>query len=186
MNQIKKEFSAITVDHVEPHTFKPEQSQAQIRQVVTTTYPSQVVGNSATDSLFDIKEFKLKDGQSFSSKRVAWIPVPNGTSVEQVKKILSTLPRARIYRMISNELDDVLTEEQKQAHGSGLVDLETLENGRRVCDSNGDPVSPEQFFQNFFTKDYTSLSETDENGDYDYRTQKKSVVAKETSLLSGV
>lgn len=151
-SQIQQTESPITVDNVGPSAFKKGVDQAQLRQTVLTIYPSARVTNSLTSGLFESGDFKLPAGQSFSSTRVTWIPVPKGTTLAQVEKELSRNPKARIARVISNNLEDILTEEQKNAVATGLVTLEKLEEKHVVKDASGNEVSPRQYRQNFFSK----------------------------------
>ena len=157
-DQITRTFGPITVDNVTPHTYKAGISQAQLRQVVTTTYPSVRVGNSKSDSLFAVDAFNLPAGQSFESTRVTWTNVPNGTTVEQVTEILAATPNARIYRQISHKVEDVMTDEQKQAVTAGLRTIEEFQDQlrvRRVNENTGEIEEIEgkpQYRQNFFSK----------------------------------
>jgi len=165
--EIKIEFGTLGVDSVSPHAYKNGISSAQLRQVVKTTYPSIRVGNSRTSSLFAQEAFNLESGQAYESTRVTWINVPNGTTVEQVVAQLRNHPGARIYRVISNNVEEVLTDEQKQAVQAGLTTLATFEEKLRVrrTDANGNVVDiegPAQYRQHFFS--------TTAKADEDYRT----------------
>lgn len=151
-SQIQQTETPITVDSVSPNAFKKGVDQAQIRQTVMTIYPSTRVTNSLTSGLFNSGDFKLPAGKSFESTRITWIPVPQGTTLAQVEKELSKNPKARIARVISNNLEDVLTEEQKNAVATGLTTLSTLEEKHLVKDASGIAVSPRQYRQNFFSK----------------------------------
>lgn len=148
---MKTSFSAISVDNVSENTYKKGIFQAQIRQVVTTEYPSMRVGNSASDLLFSESAFNIPAGQTYNSTRVTWIPVPAGTTKEQVEARLATVPDARIYRVISNKIEDVLTAEQNQAINAGLRTLESFKDSLIVRDSAGNAVTPVQYRQNFFS-----------------------------------
>ena len=148
---MKTSFSAISVDNVSENTYKKGIFQAQIRQTVTTEYPSMRVGNSASDLLFSESAFNIPAGQTYTSTRVTWIPVPAGTTKEQVEARLATVPDARIYRVISNKIEDVLTAEQNQAVNAGLRTLESFKDSLMVRDSEGKAVTPVQYRQNFFS-----------------------------------
>lgn len=135
---IKKEYGKITVDSVAPHKFKSSIDQAQIRQVVAKIYPSATVGNNKQDSLFDVEEFGIEDGQRFESTRVTWIDIPKGTTKEQVEAMLAKLPDACIYQEVSDSA--ILTDNQERALEAGLADLETYEKAQLVRDENGNEV----------------------------------------------
>lgn len=178
---MKKEFSKITVDSV-GESLKKAVDQAQIRQKVTTVYPAAKVGNSAASALFGVDEYGLPDGQEYTSERVTWIDIPKGYTKEQVAKRLKELPKARIYRKISNNLMDVLTEEQKSMISNGTLKLSEVEDKRTVRNSEGDIVMPLQYAQNFFNDGSAGIKE-----DEDYRTSVKSstfIPVKEEDLHS--
>lgn len=137
-NGIKLSFGAITVDSVKPDQFKDGLGSAQIRQIVTKTYPAASVGNSMQDSLFGAAELGIEDGKSFDEKRITWIAVPLGTTEEQVGAHLAKYPNARIYKVLS--MEPILTDGQEYAIEAGLTDLETIANKQIVCDSEGTPA----------------------------------------------
>lgn len=151
-NQIKKEYGEITVDSVGPNQYKNHVDQAQIRQVVKTTYPGKRVGNSNSDVLFSSEEYNLPDGQVYESVRVTWIDIPKGATKEQVIAKLATLGDACIRRIISNNVMDVLTEEQKNAIVRGLRTIEDFKESFMVKDGNGNTLEgTPQYRQNFFS-----------------------------------
>lgn len=157
---ITRTYGAITVDHVAASQFKAHVDQAQIRQVVKTTYPSKKVGNSLADSLFSIDAYNLPEGQSFDSTRVTWIDVPKGTTKEQVEQLLAGLTAAgkkpTIARIISNNVEDVLTAEQKVGIAQGLRTLADYKESLRVKDANGNDLEgAPQYRQYFFKKEAT-------------------------------
>jgi hypothetical protein len=169
---IKTSFGKITVDKVEENSYKKGLYQAQLRQVVTTTYPSKRVGNSESDSLFEIDAFDLGEGKEYTSERLCWLDVPNGTSKKKVEELLKANPKAKIWRKISYDVTDVLTEEQIGAMEAGITTREALEESKVVKDADGDVVDDgngPQYRQYFFSKDGM-------RADIDYRgTSNKSV-----------
>lgn len=173
--QIKKQFSKITVDSVTPHQFKKGLFQAQLRQSVVTEYPSMRVGNSKADLLFGLDKFKLPEGQMFKSERVTWIPLPSDMKVEEVQAAIDAEPKARIYKTLSNKLEDVLTQEQHQAIQRGLKSVEDFRKSRLVKDKEGKelPGTP-QYAQNFLS---LTLKE-----DEDFREVKTTFVENNTVL----
>lgn len=158
---IKIEFGKITIDHVEDHPYKSGMAQAQIRQAVTKTYPSARVANSKSDSLFASDDFDLEEGASYTSTRVTWLNVPEGTEKSQVKAKLAENKNARIRREIANDVKRVLTEEQVSAIENDEIDysLEDAQEKFMIRDSDGDPVTPTQYAQNFFS--ITGEADTD-------------------------
>ena len=154
---MKKSFSVISVDAVN-EGLKAAKGihQAQIRQTVTTEYPSARIGNSLiVGGLFAENEFNLAPGQSYESIRVTWLPVPAGTTVEEVQARLATLPNARIQVILSHNLEDVLTDEQKAAVRAELVTMEKLAENHVVKDSEGNVVQPVQYKSTFFAANAT-------------------------------
>jgi len=149
---MKKTFGPISVDEVKAG-FKAEKGihDAQIRQTVTTEYPSAIIGNSLMQGgLFAENEFELPAGKTFDSIRVTWIPVPAGTTVEAVAARLAALPNARIGQILSHKLEDVLTAEQKAAVDVGLTTMEVLRESHTVRDRDNNVVTPLQYKSTFF------------------------------------
>lgn len=149
---MKKTFSPIKLDAI-VEGLKADKGifQAQVRQEVTTEYPAARIGNSGTIGLFDEDEFNLPEGQTYTSTRVAWFSVPAGTTEEEVNARLAKATNARIYRVYSNNLQDVLTDEQKAALASGIVTEQQLYDRHIVRDEKGETVKPVQFAANFFS-----------------------------------
>jgi len=151
---IRIEKGAVSVDSVAPHKFKDTIDSAQIRQTIKKIYPSSTVGNNKADSLFELGEFGLEDGNEYESSRVTWLDVPKGTTAEQVKAMLAKFPDACIYQEIGHTV--VLTSNQEQALESGLTTLDKYEASQLVTQSDG--VTPilfnlkEQYSQKFFSK----------------------------------
>lgn len=156
LNGVKTKFEKITVDGVAENTYKKGIYQAQLRQTVTTIYPSKKVGNSESDSLFDLDLFDLPEGKEYSSERLCWIDVPKGSTKSKVEALLKANPKAKIWRKISNDVMDVLTEEQIAAIDNGITTKEDLETSKVVKDSDGVVVDQGDgpiYRQYFFSKD---------------------------------
>lgn len=195
MNEITKKFSAITVDKVEPHAYKKGVASAQLRQTVTTTYPSVRVTNSLNDSLFSLDEFKLPEGQSYTSTRVTWLNVPEGMTAKQVQERIDAAKMPVIYRKISNKVEDVMSAEQHQAVAAGLRTIEEFQDQLRVRyvdEATGElrDVEPAQYRTNAFS--------TEGRADEDFRsdivenegktvttTEAKSSVPENTASTTG-
>jgi hypothetical protein len=120
-NRIQVVFGPVTVDSVGPGLNGEVKHRAQLRQKVDKIYPSGGTHDSLTDALFNVDEFNLKQGSTYSENRVAWIDVPVGTTVEGVQQKLAGFPEARLVKHLS--LNPILTEEQASAIQNGLNDL---------------------------------------------------------------
>lgn len=112
----RKTYGKITVDKVGP-SLNSKRDEAQLRQAVVSEYPGIRPNNSLNSGLFDESEFGVP-GQKFTEERVCWIPVPSGTTKEEVEKRLEQLTNARLIRILS--LRPILTEEQTAAMERGL------------------------------------------------------------------
>jgi hypothetical protein len=182
LNGITKEFAVLSVDKVTASEYKEGIYQAQIRQTVTTTYPSKRVDNSMQDSLFAVEDFKLELGESYESTRVGWINVPEGTTAEQVAQLLGTKPNARICKKYSNKLLDVLTDEQKYSISAGQRTAAQFAESLVIRNSEGAIVQPVQYSQGFYVNDFSNHKGSSENGinifgDIDIRVTKTVTVA---------
>ncbi len=143
---MEKNFGSITIDNVTPG-LKADKGvwQAQLRQIVTTNYPNVRVSNSnQLGGLFDHGAFNIEN-QSYTSTRIAWVPVPANSTIEQVQAALDAKPNARLYVIISHNLEDVLTEEQKAAVPAGLTTMDALREKHIVKDREGNIVQPVQY-----------------------------------------
>ena len=190
VNGITKQFNAITVDGIVDSLKGPEFKQAQIRQVITSTYPGKKVENSMSDSLFDIEAFNI-EGTEYKSTRMAWVLVPTNITKEQVEAMLASKPKARICKKYSNKLADVLTDEQKYALNNGIVTKEQLVDKHVIKDSQGNIVQPVQYSTGFFVNDYTNHKESinaNAFGDVDMRVETKvaapSAAVKSAQVIS--
>jgi hypothetical protein len=107
----------ITVDHVEPHPFRtkddgsPACNQAQIRQVFITHYPGARFNSSTIEGLYDESEFGA-DASDYENIRVSWISVPLDKTKKDVEEMLAKFPEATIYRILGDEVEQVLSQEQ--------------------------------------------------------------------------
>jgi hypothetical protein len=118
-NSISKNTTktAITCTKVSATQFQKDGTlTAELKQVLTTvsSYPSTKVTSSKEGNIFGAQEFGFTP-KDFTSKetRVAWIPVPIGTTVEQVMAKLQSFPGACLYKEMSNH--PILTDEQRHA-----------------------------------------------------------------------
>lgn len=130
---MEKVFSKITVDGVSDG-LNSVKDQAQLRQVVTSLYPS-VQGND----LFNSKEFGGESAK-YDSTRITWLDVPVGTTAEEVQKRLDEFPNARIQRTLGLKIN--LSASQIQARAAGINTKTDAEYAatQQVLDNNGNPV----------------------------------------------
>lgn len=105
---------------------------AHVSQDRVTTYPAQRMDSGFGDGLFDNPE-----GESFESTRHTLVPVPEGSTEESVATKLGEFDEATIYRVLSNNLDDVISDKERQAIANGLIEKSSLEPRYLVQDSDG-------------------------------------------------
>lgn len=173
MNTVEKTFGDLTVDSIAPG-LNGKKNQAQLRQVVTTIYPSARVGNSHSDSIFSENDFGFEEGQSFESTRVGWMDVPlnieGKKGVKEVEKLLAKFPKAKLYRVLS--LEPILTSEQR----NWMMNLDTkteredflalIKERQSVKNSDGDIVpykGQTQYAVNYFSKEGKADIDTRDN-----------------------
>lgn len=187
MNEVTKSFGDITVDNVKV-ALNGKKNQAQLRQVVTTTYPAGHVGNSLNDTIFGAEDFGYGKGQTFESTRIAWMDVPlsldpeDKDTVAKVQSAIDNFPKARIYKILS--LKPILTEEQK----SWMMNLNSKEErdeflakvkeAQIVRDSEENIVhykGQTQYAVNYFSK----------NGQPDVDTREKELAGITGELVEG-
>jgi hypothetical protein len=131
---MKKTFSKLTCTGVSAHAFKPELDSAELRQTVTTSYPTRTTNS---EGLFSDEEYNL-ESQDFTSERVCWIDVPKGTTPEQVQTRIDKLPNAKIKRILS--MRPILSDNQKAAIAKGITTLDKIKASQTVSDENGEIV----------------------------------------------
>lgn len=137
----KNIFSEITVDLIKDHRFKDNCLQCQLRQTVIKT------NNSLSDELFPNKK----------SYRVCWIDVPLGTTPLDIEIKLKNLPKARIYQIISTDINDLLNEGQKYMIEIGILDIEDVKDRLSLRSKEGDlitDINKKRIYRNcFFSSD---------------------------------
>lgn len=74
---------------------------AEIRQTITKHYPAKRVVNSLQDNIFSVEDFGFEE-KNYDEKRVAWLDVPVGSTVETVAERLAQYQNANLYRILSN------------------------------------------------------------------------------------
>jgi len=125
-------YLPITVDNVGPHQWKKNFDQAQIRQVVITHYPSARPNSSLVSNLFELEAFGIESAADHENVRVNWVTVPQGMSQQDVEEQLAKFKDATIYRIMADDVELVLSEEQLFAADSDEYPY-TLDDAR--CNS---------------------------------------------------
>lgn len=137
-NGVRKEVSksGITLDKVSKSDFQKEGTlTAQIRQVITTKsyYPTKKTDSSMQANIFATGDFGFAEQEFESTEtRVAFIPVPENITEEQVKAKLEAAHKsgATIYRVLASR--PILDENQKYAIQQGLTTLDKFANSQVV------------------------------------------------------
>lgn len=126
----------ISLDKIDKSNFqKPGTLTAQIRQDVITVsyYPSKKISNEMQANVFSNEDFGFEP-QVFESKetRVAWFPVPEKITVEEVKiKLAAAVANgACIYRVLSHE--PILSKDQTYAIEQGIKTKDDFANSQVV------------------------------------------------------
>lgn len=133
MSEIRKEVKRgkLEVSRVFEGKYQKQGTMtAELRQEVTVIsyYPSMRIENDMQGNIFDNEAFDIKDEPRESKEiRVTWIPVPASKTIEEVKKALENLPKAHLYRVLSNA--PILTDDQKSAINNGVTTLEKIAEG---------------------------------------------------------
>lgn len=127
---------------------------AQIQQSITRTYFKKA-GNKFQDGLFNDSE--MGEAQSYTSTRNAFINCRSNDTVASLQALLSTKTAACIYRIVSNNVMDILATEQTVAMTNGKSDytIEKYEDKYEVKDKNKavvlDGAGRRQYHRYFFS-----------------------------------
>jgi len=162
---MRTEFSQISVDKVEESYGK---MQAQIRQTISKFYPSIRLSNSLSDALIP-SQAKDIDEESFDEIRVTWATVNSNTTPEEAEESLNSMPNARIYKILSNDVIlsdgdeswmETLSEEAREEfiNNKKASQLVRTADGEIIKDTWGQ----EQYRRNAFTADYTKIPNLNE------------------------
>ena len=106
---------------------------AEIKQTVTTDsyYPSKSVSHNLQDNPFSTSDFGFtENAYSSTEKRVVWVDVPTGSTVESVATKLASLPNATIYKILANR--PIISDSQNYAIGAGLTSMEIIADKQAV------------------------------------------------------
>ena len=110
-------YSPVTVTDVREHKFRDDVDQAEIRQMVTRHYPSARANNSMNEGLYNESEFDF-ESKDFGQERVAWINIPKGKTQQDVEKQIAKFEACTIYRVLADDVRQVLSAEQLHAISS--------------------------------------------------------------------
>jgi len=128
---------------------------ALLKQEHVTIYPGARGSNSMQSGLFNDNEFG-KD-RIFTNLRYALVKVPDNATEQEISKRLEQFSNARIYRVLSNNVEDVLTSEQKimMQQGRSTMTIESYKDKYAVRNKDGEAIPDAhgnmQFGRNFFT-----------------------------------
>jgi hypothetical protein len=132
---------ALEVSRVHATAYQKEGTlTAEIKQTVTTKsyYPSKSVSNNLKDNPFSTSEFGFSESEYTSEeKRVAWVDVPVGSTVESMVARLATLPEANIYKILANH--PILSDSQEYAIEAGLTSKDSIADNQAVRYGEGHP-----------------------------------------------
>jgi hypothetical protein len=159
----------ITIDSVAKGTYDGDgEVTAQLRQVVTvkSKYPKKQIANNMQDNIFSVEDFGFEMVEYENEEnRVAWINVPEGSTVKSVAAQLKKFPDARLYKVLSNK--PILTDNQKYAINNGITTIDVFAASQAVripttpdTEEQGtagdlvpDPAGKIQYRSVFFSKD---------------------------------
>ena len=145
-------------------------NSCHIKQTVLTVYPSAKMNNEFSSALF-----KAEGGEEYVNTRYSFVPVPKGKTIEEVQTQLNSFQQGMIYRIYTNNINDILTEGDYWSLSKGYSDIEELQDKYEVQDKEGvkyaqgkvnDGTLPREYKRDFF---YASYKE-----DIDKRTHKSS------------
>jgi hypothetical protein len=159
--EVSKE--ALEISRVHATAYQKEGTlTAEIKQTVITKsfYPSKSVSNNLKDNPFNLSEFGFSETEySSSEKRVAWVEIPVGSTVESMQARLAMFPEATIYKILANK--PIISDSQEYAIKQGLTSKDLIADkqvvrygdnhekaGQLILDKYGKP----QYKQTFFKK----------------------------------
>ena len=132
---MKKTFSKISIDNIKENSYKPQFDQAQLRQVVTTSYPTVKIGND----LFDEEDFNLESTE-FESVRIAWVNIPkNKFTVETLGEYFSK-NKPNIHLQNEYSYNPIIDADTQYAIDNLGRSIEQVKESQIVKDRDGLPV----------------------------------------------
>jgi hypothetical protein len=133
---VRKESSKspLAISRVHATSYQKEGTlTAEVKQTVTNKsyYPSKSVSNNMQDNPFSTAEFGFAEQEYTSTeKRVAWVDVPVGSTIESVIAKLATVPEATIYKILANH--PILSDNQEYGINAGLTSKELIADKQAV------------------------------------------------------
>lgn len=133
-----REIDTMIVELVKEHSFKQNRLSAQVSQKMTDHYPS----GKPNASLFDVEDFNFEDTK-FENKRVAFVDVPLGTTLEGVTAQIAKLTAAGKFPCIQKvmSLKPILSEDQKAGIAAGKTTLDIIAAKQLARKQVIDPVT---------------------------------------------
>ena len=129
-------FGNIEVAELKVSDFQKKGTKtAVLKQTVKTTslYPAKSVSNNLQDNIFGLEEF----GADFVTEpyvstrvNVAFMDVPETSTIETVKAKLALFPKATLYRIMANK--PILNSNQEYAIKQGLKTMDDFANAQAV------------------------------------------------------
>jgi hypothetical protein len=182
-NGIKKQYGHITCDKVINEIENAKTAVAVLRQVVTSTYPNVRPGSSKSSALFSAEDFGGEE-QSYEQQRTALVKVPLQATKEQVEAKLRQLENPCIYRVMSYNVEDVLTEEQISAINQGISNktFDDYKESLTAVYPEGDEKAGQKILRNgmsFFRN--TFFSDT-AKADIDHTVEQFAAMQQEASI----
>jgi len=146
--RVKKEieYSDLMVESVRPHKYKEGRMQAQLKQIVTKTskYPGADGSSDKQDALYEAEDFGEESNEFRSTqKRIAWIDVPNNSTIESVQTwVNKKYPEGTIYQIISYHIDDCITDGQMNmiSNPSTELTLDKLKEKHLLKNNKKEPI----------------------------------------------
>ena len=142
MKQIEKNNVVLVIEDLKVENLYTSEFQGKVRvsahisQERKVSYPSQNMGTGFGGGLFENVQ-----SDPYVSKRHTLIVVPEGQTEQSVQEQSKAFPEATIYRVLSNNIDDVISEREKSAIESGLITKESLKAKYLVRDKDGNVYS---------------------------------------------
>jgi hypothetical protein len=145
---------------------------AEIKQTVTTKsfYPSKSVSNNFQDNPFSTSDFGFSEKEYVSdSKRVVWVDVPEGSTVESVSAKLAALPEATVYRIYANK--PIISDNQNYAISAGLTTMDAIADKQAIRYGEGDPQAGQLILKNGKPQYKADFFKSTATEDQDLRTE---------------
>ena len=151
----------IAIHKIMKSEFDKSKQIAVLKQEFQTTYPARGNANNLTDDIFGKGE--IGDDRVETQTRHTIYNIPKKMDAEGLLKAMEKFPKATIYRILSTDIDDVLTDTQKEmlASGRSSKSLEEYRDDKIVRDSDEDVVLSDDgqnqyrglFFSSVYKKD---------------------------------